>query len=177
MSGYEEILEFWFDPEHVAYHFEYNEEFDKELRENFYKTWEDASQGLLVGWRKNIYGRLAEIIVLDQFSRNFFREDKQAYLQDDMALILAQEAVLHEDFESLSSAQKQFILMPFMHSESVKIHKWAQPLFEKYGGEGTNHFEDKHFDMIKEFGRYPYRNKALGRKNTEKEQAGYEKEW
>jgi len=94
-----------------------------------------------------------------------------------MALILAQEAVLHEDFESLSSAQKQFILMPFMHSESVKIHKWAQPFFEKYGGEGTNHFEDKHFDMIKEFGRYPYRNKALGRKNTEKEQAGYEREW
>jgi uncharacterized protein (DUF924 family) len=84
-------------------------------------------------------------------------------------LILAQEALLQDDFNQLSIEEKAFIYMPFMHSESVVIHEKAVELFSEPGLENNLDFEHRHFDIIKKFGRYPHRNEILGRVSTPEE--------
>lgn len=165
----QKVLDFWFDPQKKSFWFEKNEAFDREIREKFYQTWIDGCQGLLLNWRKTIEGRLAEIIVLDQFSRNLNREDEKAFSQDKMALVLAQEAIKDRGFSSLSVDQKRFILMPMMHSESAVIHEIALPLFEKLGDPLTLEYEIKHKAIIDRFGRYPHRNMMLKRESIPEE--------
>lgn len=169
MKTYKEVLDFWFDPNHVLLQFAENEDFDERIREEFLKTWELAKEGLLVSWRENIWGRLAEIIVLDQFSRNLFRRDIRTYTQDKMAIALAQEALALESYEELSKDEKKFILLPFMHSESLALHEWAYPHYLALDDPATLYFEDKHKAILERFGRYPYQNQDLGRESTEEE--------
>lgn len=166
---YQEVLDFWFDPDHVPLHFDEDEDFDKKIRDRFLETWEKASEGLLVHWRETIQGRLAEIIVLDQFSRNLWRNDIRTYTQDKMAIALAQEALKDPDYDKLSKAQKKFILLPFMHSESLELHDWADKHYKELGDENLMYFEKLHRDVLEEFGRYPYQNEDLGRVSTPEE--------
>lgn len=167
--SWKEILDFWFDPDHLPLHFEENKEFDEKIRSKFLDTWKAGSEGLLVDWRKNIKGRLAEIIVLDQFSRNLWRNDIRTYTQDKMAIALAQEVVNHPDYDTLSKVEKRYILLPFMHSESLDLHDWAQQYFEELGDEEFIYYEKMHREVLEKFGRYPYQNKDLGRKSTPEE--------
>lgn len=169
MKEYEKLLEFWFDPKHLDLHFVEDPAFDEKIRENFLSVWEKGKEGLLVSWRESLRGRLAEIIVLDQFSRNLFREDIRTYTQDKMAIALAQEALAHEEYGELSPVEKRYILLPFMHSESLELHDWARPYFESVGDENTLYFEKLHYDVLLEFGRYPYQNQDLGRESTAEE--------
>ncbi len=111
-------------------------------------------------------GRLAEIILLDQFSRNLNRDHQKAFAQDLIALVLAQEAVRQPEFASLSQEQQRFVLMPFMHSESAFVHQKALPLFEQLGDPLTLEFEIMHKQIIDQFGRYPHRNALLNRVST-----------
>lgn len=166
---WKEVIDFWFDPKHVPLHFAVNEEFDELIHTKFLDTWKAGADGLLVHWRKTIKGRLAEIIVLDQFSRNLWRNDIRTYTQDKMALVLAQEVLGHPDYDTLSTNEKKYILLPFMHSESLEIHNWAYRYFEELGEKGTIHFEKLHKEIIEKFGRYPYRNKDLLRQSTPEE--------
>lgn len=170
VKSWKEVLDFWFNPEHVPLHFDENEEFDNKIRDEFLETWKAASECLLVEWRKNIKGRLAEIIVLDQFSRNLFRNDIRTYTQDKMAIALSQEAVSSPEYDSLTTDEKRFILLPFMHSESLKLHDWAKEHFERID-EGTLYFENLHRAVLEKFGRYPYQNEDLGRVSTPEELA------
>ena len=167
--NYKDVLDFWFNPDHIPLHFDEDKEFDEKIRARFLKTWEKASEGLLVNWRKTIQGRLAEIIVLDQFSRNLWRDDIRTYTQDKMAIALAQEVVTHPDYDKLSVYEKRFILLPFMHSESLEIHDWANKYYEELGDESLMYFEKLHRDVLEEFGRYPYQNEDLGRESTAEE--------
>lgn len=168
----EEVLEFWFDPAHVPLQFNGGPDFDEKIRSLFLEVWEAGAEGLLVDWRNTIRGRLAEIIVLDQFSRNLFRNDIRTYTQDKMAIALAQELVRHPEYDTLSPQEKTFALLPFMHSESLSLHAWARPLFEALDDGGqTLYFEDLHLDVLRRFGRYPYQNEDLGRRSTPEEQA------
>nr|WP_300004093.1 DUF924 family protein [Tissierella sp.] len=166
---YEDVISFWFEPDHLELHFAESDEFDKQIEDKFLDTWKQASEGLLVEWRESIQGRLAEIIVLDQFSRNLWRDDIRTYTQDKMAIALAQEALKHPDYDELSDYQKRFILLPFMHSESLALHDWADKHYEALGDESLNYFEKLHREVLEEFGRYPYQNKDLGRKSTPQE--------
>ncbi|TJX13928.1 DUF924 domain-containing protein [Tissierella creatinini] len=166
IRSYKEVLEFWFDPEHIPLHFAEDYDFDEKIRENFIGTWEAAKEGLLVEWRKEIRGRVAEIIVLDQFSRNLFRGDIRTYTQDKMAIALAQEVVAHPDYNSLTKDEKRFTLLPFMHSESLDLHDWAYKYFEALGDENTIYFEKLHRGVLEKYGRYPYQNEDLGREST-----------
>lgn len=167
VKTYEEVLKFWFHPEHVPLHFDENYEFDERIRTQFLETWEAAKEGLLVDWRRDIKGRLAEIIVLDQFSRNLFRNDIKTYTQDKMAIALSQEAIINPDYQKLTPDEKKFILLPFMHSESTELHDWAIKYFEELeDGGGTLYFEKLHREVLDRFGRYPYQNKDLGREST-----------
>jgi uncharacterized protein (DUF924 family) len=123
----------------------------------------------LFEWRATPEGRLAEIIVLDQFSRNLFRDSPLAFASDDMALVLAQEAVRTGADQALPQQQRLFLYMPYMHSESRRIHAIALSLFESLGLAENLQYERAHKAIIDRFGRFPHRNAVLGRESTAEE--------
>lgn len=167
---YKKILDFSFKEAGSQRFFEKNEDFDRELTERFSQLLKQAAAAELYTWRNTVQGRLAEIIVLDQFSRNIYRNTPAAFAQDPMALTLAQEAVAAGALEKLESIdERQFLLMPYMHSESKLIHQQAEPLFKHYTDEKTYGFEIRHKVIVDRFGRYPHRNNILGRKSTAEE--------
>ena len=175
------VLDFWFDKNNEAYWFEQNDRFDKQIQDRFGDIWHAAKQGECVTWRiaessldgnssiTALAGRLAEIIVLDQFSRNLCRGQTCAFAQDGMALALAQEAIQQPYFDTLPMQWRRFIIIPFMHSESAMIHKRYLPLFEQLDDANTLDFEHRHKQIIDQFGRYPHRNEVLNRDSTEDE--------
>ena len=165
----EKVLDFWFNEEHQPYWFEKNPQFDNQIKVQFAETLQAAKAGECAHWRETVQGALAEIIVLDQFSRNLHRDSPQAFAQDGMALVLAQEIIKQEDFSSLNTAQKKFAIMPYMHSESKKIHQQGLPLFEALNDDYTLSFAVRHKEIIDKFGRYPHRNDVLDRETTPEE--------
>ncbi|MFM2399012.1 MAG: hypothetical protein RL341_1169, partial [Pseudomonadota bacterium] len=130
-----------------------------------------ACKSELFAWRATPKGRLAEVIVLDQFSRNLHRGSALAFANDAMALSLAQEAVAAGADAALSQSERMFLYMPYMHSESRAIHVEAQQLFRANGEGGGIDSELRHKAIIDRFGRYPHRNAALGRESTVEELA------
>lgn len=164
-----DVLKFWFEEIDSSFWFKKDEHFDALIRDKFSVLHLAATQGELFFWRKNIEGRLAEIIVLDQFSRNMFRDKANAFAYDAMALVLAQEAVATGLCHTLAPARRAFIYMPYMHSESLRIHDEAMKLFAEPGLENNMTFEIRHKEIIARFGRYPHRNAILGRESTPEE--------
>lgn len=169
--NYQDILNFWFAPETQPFWFKKSETFDQSLTDQFSDILTQAAQAELWSWRQHAEGRLAEIIVLDQFSRNIYRDTPQAFSQDALALALAQETISLGLDQSLNATQRSFLYMPFMHSESAKIHQHALALFEQLGNPINLDFEIKHKVIIDRFGRYPHRNQILGRQSTPDELA------
>ena len=167
--NYKQVLDFWFDPENKEFWFSKSDEFDLELEEKFGHTLQQAMQCELWTWRETAEGRLAEIIVLDQFSRNLFRDHPASFAQDPLALSLAQEADRLGLDQQLAPDQRCFMYMPFMHSESKIIHAQALQLFEALGNPINLGFELKHKTIIDRFGRYPHRNQILERESTPEE--------
>ena len=163
---YREILRFWFEEIDPAQWWAKNDGFDRLIIEKFSDIHARAIRCELFEWRREAHGRLAEIIVLDQFSRNMYRGSPIAFAQDSLALALAQEAISAQADKVLSAIERNFIYMPFMHSESLKIHEVAMVLFEKNGIQGSLDFEVRHKQIIERFGRYPHRNNILGRVST-----------
>jgi len=161
-----DILQFWFDELSSKQHFEKDEKRDALIGQRFKEIHQAATHGELLAWRDTPDGRLAEIIVLDQFSRNLYRDQPEAFACDGIALVLAQEAVRTGDDQSLPIARRAFIYMPYMHSESRRIHEIAVQLFSQPGMEFNLKYELKHKAIIDRFGRYPHRNAALGRVST-----------
>ena len=123
----------------------------------------------MIHWRNTAKGRLAEIIVLDQFSRNIFRGKPESFQADPLALILSQEAMFQSDHHHLETFQKVFLLMPLMHSESLLIQDESVRLFEEFGKEDNLKYAIKHREVIKRFGRFPHRNDILSRPSTAEE--------
>jgi uncharacterized protein (DUF924 family) len=166
---YQEIIKFWFEDIEPSQWWVKSDDFDLLIRERFASVHAQAVRGELFAWRETAEGRLAEILVLDQFSRNMFRDTAQAFAYDPLALVLAQEAVSVAANETLSPVQCSFLYMPFMHSESLLIHHEAVALYQKNGIQDNLDFELKHKKIIEMFGRYPHRNSILGRQPTEQE--------
>ncbi|VAW16316.1 hypothetical protein MNBD_ALPHA12-1062 [hydrothermal vent metagenome] len=170
-SDAEKIIDFWFVKHNRDHWFGISEQFDSELRENFFDLYKKVAAGEADHWRTTPLGRLAEIVVLDQFSRQFFRGKSAAFACDRMALVLAQHLVATGGDKSLTQEQALFAYLPYMHSESLVIHKEAVRLFEQLGNENNLLFEIEHRDVLARFGRFPKRNKALGRTSTDEELA------
>jgi uncharacterized protein (DUF924 family) len=169
LMNYQDIIDFWFHPETQPNWFSKSPAFDQSLVSRFSGLHQQAIQGELWSWRESIQGRLAEIIVLDQFSRNMFRDTPRAFAQDAQALSLAQEALRSGEDERLETIQRSFLYLPFMHSESTVIHIQALALYEKLGSPHHLDYEIRHKDIIDRFGRYPHRNQILGRESTAEE--------
>ncbi len=165
------ILNFWFEELTPKQHFVKDTTLDETIRARFGDTLEAAAMCELFAWRTTPEGRLAEIIVLDQFSRNVYRDKPRAFAQDALALVLAQELVASGQDQNLPLAQRSFVYMPYMHSESALVHLQAVALFSQPGMENNLNFELRHKAIIDRFGRYPHRNAILGRKSSTEELA------
>ena len=165
------ILHFWFEELTAKQHFGKDTALDATIRARFCETLEAAARCELYGWRTTVEGRLAEIVVLDQFSRNIYRDTPRAFAQDALALVLAQELVASGQDRSLAVAQRVFAYMPFMHSESALVHAQAVTLFSQPGMENNLDFELRHKAIIDRFGRFPHRNAILGRTSSAEELA------
>ncbi len=166
---YREILHFWFSELKPRQWFRQSGRTDNMIRARFFSIWQAAAHGELAGWRVNINGRLAEILVLDQFSRHLWRRDPRAFAQDGMALVLAQEAIGQPDFGGLGRVRRNFVLMPLMHAESAVIQAQALRLFDVPGNGQALRTARQHHLLIERFGRYPHRNAVLGRDSTPEE--------
>lgn len=163
---YDEVLKFWFEDIEPKAWFRSDPGFDRLLADRFGALLEQAARGELYRWRAQPAGRLAEIIVLDQFSRNVFRDTPRAFAQDPMALVLAQEAVAAGLHHGLAPVRRGFLFLPYMHSESRAIHEVAEVLYREFAPAGNYDFELRHKAIIDRFGRYPHRNEVLGRAST-----------
>ena len=166
---YSEILKFWFEEIDPAKWWAKDDVFDQSIRGRFSEVHARATRCELFEWRAESKGRLAEIIILDQFSRNLFRGSPQAFASDPLALALAQEAISAKAEEALSPTERSFLYLPFMHSESLAIHAVAMELYRTNGIHSNLDFEIRHKQIIERFGRYPHRNAILGRKSTPEE--------
>jgi uncharacterized protein (DUF924 family) len=164
-----EVLRFWFHEIDSELWFAADETFDALVRDRFLTQLQQAAAGELHDWRSSASGRLAEIIVLDQFSRNAYRNTPQAFAQDVVALVLAEEAVASGALDVLDPVQRSFLLMPYMHSESRQIHVVAEALYREHAPAENYGFELKHKAIIDRFGRYPHRNAIVGRSSTAEE--------
>lgn len=164
-----QVLHFWFEEIDPSLWWKADPVFDQQIRARFLTCLQQAAQGELFGWRQDAKGRLAEIIVLDQFSRNVYRNTPAAFAQDPMALVLAQEAVAAGTLQQLSAVERSFLLLPFMHSESRLIHQQAELLYREHAPTSNYEFELKHKVIIDRFGRYPHRNAIVGRDSTAEE--------
>jgi len=163
------VLHFWFDELEPKQWFIKDLALDEQMRVRFGEVHRAASLGELESWRQTPDGRLAEVIVLDQFSRNLYRDTPLAFAYDGIALVLAQEAIALGADQEVAFEHRNFFYMPFMHSESALIHEKAVELFSKPGAEYSYEFELKHKAIIDRFGRYPHRNAILGRDSTAEE--------
>jgi len=168
MPNPEDVLDFWFREIDPKLWWVHDPSFDEAIRTRFGALLERAAAGELYPWRTTTRGRLAEIIVLDQFSRNIHRDTPRMFAQDAAALVLSQEAVAAGALAALELAESAFLLMPYMHSESRAIHAVAEALFREHAPKNFE-FELKHKAIVDRFGRYPHRNAVLGRMSTPEE--------
>lgn len=164
-TQHREVLQYWFSELDPAQWWAKDEALDRAIAERFGALHAAAARVELFHWRSSAEGRLAEVIVLDQFSRNIYRGRPQAFACDPLALALAQEAVALGMDDVLTLAQRGFLYLPYMHSESAKIHAEALRVFSK-ASEQSHDFEQRHKAIIDRFGRYPHRNVILGRAST-----------
>jgi uncharacterized protein (DUF924 family) len=177
----ENILNFWFgtvdSPEYGKYRQEWftkNPDFDREVRERFFSVYQLASVGRLSSWESSPLGCLALLLVLDQFPRNMFRNTMASFATDQQALNLAKYAVSQGFDWQLLPVQRWFIYLPFEHSEHIEDQSVSVRLFSHLIDDSDSKVAINsalfHEEIIKDFGRFPHRNKILGRVNTPEEE-------
>jgi len=169
MPSADDVIQFWFGDLEQKDWFSSSPELDARIKDRFGITHAAVAAGETFGWRATAEGRLAEVIVLDQFSRNIYRGIGKAFAFDAIALVLAQEAVARAVDQQLVGPRRHFLYMPYMHSESPVVHEEAMRLFSELGDDNILKYERAHYEVIKRFGRYPRRNAPLGRESTPEE--------
>ena len=174
----QEILDIWFSDEVRKLWFNSTPEFDASLRERFLPLLQQASRGELDHWQENAAGCLALVILLDQFPRNIYRGTPDAFAGDALALALAQQAIACDRHHRLPAIHRVFLYLPLEHTEDPDVQQTCVALFSELAGIVDNEqfasfarYARAHQDVIADFGRFPHRNAALGRKSTCAEQA------
>lgn len=168
------VISFWLNTVGPEGWYDVNAERDETIRQRFEGTWRAAAEGALDDWTLRPEGSLALLIVLDQFSRNMFRGDARAFSTDARALCVAKKALsLGHDLQTAEPA-RQFFYLPLMHAECLvdqdRCVRLMLTRMPKTGGKNLP-FAREHRDVIRQFGRFPYRNAALGRRTTAAETA------
>lgn len=166
-----DVLEFWEGIGNKGW-WTKNAEVDAQIHKRFGETHAEASAGELDDWAETPNGALALIIVLDQFSRNMFRDSPKAFEQDAKALALAKEAVAKGFDQQANETLRFFFYLPFEHSEKLADQEKSLELFKAHNDDPDfMKAAREHHDIIKQFGRFPHRNEVLGRETTPEEQA------
>ena len=171
-----EVLDFWFGTPRGkarAEWFRKDERFDEEIRRRFGEVHAAAARRELEDWRAAPESMLALLIVLDQFSRNLYRGDRRAFAQDGHARVCAGEALVRGDDKDSLPVERQFLYLPFEHSEDRADQALAVSLMsqlEEYPEtRGLSQWAIKHQVIVERFGRFPHRNAILGRASTPEE--------
>ncbi|WP_082368347.1 DUF924 family protein [Piscinibacter sakaiensis] len=170
-AAIDEVLRFWFEETLPAQWWAVDPAFDQAIGARFGALLEAAGRGEAWAWRRSPRGRLAEVLVLDQFSRNVRRGTPGAWANDAAALVLAQEAVAGGHDQALPPPQRAFLYLPYMHSESRRVHQEALRLYTALGLPANLDAQRRHQAIVERFGRYPHRNAVLGRASTPEELA------
>lgn len=181
------VLEFWFGsvkdnltvPEKSSLWYAKDSKFDSEIKMKFGDLVKKASTTKLDHWLDSPKGSLAFIILLDQFSRNLNRGSAKAFESDEIALHATQNALSRDYHQELFLIERQFLYMPLMHSEELSDQKKCVELMKELenSAEGklkdffqnASKYAERHYEIIKRFGRFPHRNDVLGRKSTKEE--------
>jgi uncharacterized protein (DUF924 family) len=151
--------------------FEQDESFDQAIRLRFLLTYEAAANGELAAWEESVEGALALLLLLDQFPRNMFRGDARAFATDALARAVADRALVRGFDQATDLALRPFFYLPFMHSEVLIDQDRSVRLYEALGETEQLRWATEHRDVVQRFGRFPRRNRALGRDTTPDEQA------
>ena len=168
----DDVLKFWFeDIEHSSW-FRKDPDLDRDLELRFGDLLVLAKDGQLDDWCASPKGRLALIVVLDQFSRNIFRESGDAFAADSMALKLCVEGIETRQDRELTLEQRSFFYLPLRHAEDLEMQELGLTKTRELNdaGYGTDKYALNHLEIIQRFGRFPHRNKVLGRRNTPDEE-------
>jgi uncharacterized protein (DUF924 family) len=169
MGGIQDVLNFWFSDDARAAWFQSSPAFDQKIRKRFAELFARAATGDLRIWQTSAEGCLALCILLDQMPRNMFRGHPRAFATDERALAVAEHALAQGFDRELTSEQKQFIYLPFMHSEALANQLRGLALFESAGMTEHSRFAEEHVAIIRRFGRFPHRNAIYGRPSTKAE--------
>jgi uncharacterized protein (DUF924 family) len=165
-----DILKFWRDAGRDRW-YKRDDAFDAEVRRRYLDLWRKAAAGELSSWETTDDGALALTIVLDQFPRNMFRGDAQTYASDRQARDVAARAIDRGADKRIDPALLEFLYMPFMHSEHLPDQLRCIELFRGTANTENTEYAEHHADIIRRFGRFPHRNRILGRETTPQEQA------
>jgi uncharacterized protein (DUF924 family) len=169
------ILEFWLGPldahgqadaAHRKRWFEKDDAFDQEIADRFGETYAEIAAGRREDWLADPRGRLAYVIVLDQFSRNMFRGNPRAYAADPIARRVAKSAIEQGFDTTMTAAERMFLYLPFQHSEDAQDQLLSVNLCKSIGNEDWTDYAVEHKAIIDCFGRFPHRNAVLGRRST-----------
>ncbi|MGY3031674.1 uncharacterized protein (DUF924 family) [Bradyrhizobium sp. USDA 4354] len=164
------ILAFWREAGRERW-YKRDDAFDAEIRRRFLAVWQKAAAGELASWEESDDGALALVIVLDQFPRNMFRGTSQAFASDALARDVARRAIAQGTDRRVDPVLLGFLYMPFMHSEHLADQLHCIALFQDTDNTENLKYAQEHADIIRRFGRFPHRNRLLGRDTTEEEQA------
>src|ERR1700754_19153 len=170
MSTPSDILAFWREAGRDRW-YEKDDGFDAEVRRRYLDLWHEAAAGKLSSWEASDDGALALVIVLDQFPRNMFRGDPRTYASDALAREVAGRAIDRGTDARIDPVLVEFLYMPFMHSEALADQLRCVELFRKAGNSENLGYAERHADIVRRFGRFPHRNRLLGRATTPEEQA------
>jgi uncharacterized protein (DUF924 family) len=164
-----EILDFWLGIGPKGW-YEVDASVDRQITERWRGLWETAQAGALDDWRARERSCLALVILLDQFPRNMFRGDPRSFASDRRALAAARWAISNGFDKLVDAPERQFFYLPLMHSEiAADQDQCVRLVLLNLGAGDTLHHARAHRDVIRKFGRFPYRNVALGRRSTPEE--------
>jgi uncharacterized protein (DUF924 family) len=166
MHEIQDVLEFWFRLDVQPLWFESNPALYQTIRKQFAELFARAATGELKDWESSAEGCLALCILLDQMPRNMFRGNPRAFTTDDKALAIAEHALASGFDANLPADRKQFLFLPFMHSETLSNQLRALALFESQAMPRNRRYAEEHVAIIRRFGRFPHRNAVLGRHAT-----------
>jgi uncharacterized protein (DUF924 family) len=165
----QDVRDFWFSDQMQPFWFKKSDDIDRQIIQLFGETYEAAHAGRLKHWLDGPEDALALAIVLDQFPRNMFRGSARSFESNDLALAVARQALADGHDQQLDPTSRQFLYLPFMHSEDLQDQERSVRLYEALGNEHSLHFAREHRDIVARFGRFPHRNAVLGRENTPEE--------
>jgi len=173
MADYTEIIKFWVEETGPKGWYNGPPELDQTIRDKFLGHWETALKGGYSNWQETPEGCLGYLILTDQFPRNMFRNDPRAFATDPLARAIAAYAIEKDYDLQVGRAAQEFFYLPFEHSENIADQKLCEAYISTRmdDNDGSLLHAGAHQEIIRQFGRFPYRNKALGRENTASEQA------